>query len=54
MTVTLPYDTGGALVQRIREGGALRRADYGEGGIRIEAEVPAALATLLHEAGTTS
>jgi len=54
VTVTLPYDTGGALVQRIREGGALRRADYGEGGIRVEAEVPAALAALLHEAGTTS
>lgn len=54
VTVTLPYDTGGALVQRIREGGALHRADYGEGGIRVEAEVPAALAALLDEAGTTS
>ena len=52
--VTLPYDTGGALVQRIRERGALRRADYGEGGIVVEAEVPAALAALLQEAGTGS
>lgn len=52
--VTLPYDTGGALVQRIRERGALRRADYGEGGIVIEAEVPAVLAALLQEAGTAS
>jgi GTP-binding protein HflX len=52
--VTLPYDTGGALVQRIRERGALRRAEYGEGGIAIVAEVPAALAALLEEAGTGS
>jgi len=54
IAVTLPYDTGGALVQRIRERGALRRADYGEGGIAVEAEVPAALAALLQEAGTGS
>jgi len=31
-------------VQRIRQRGALRRADYGERGIRIEAEVPPELA----------
>ena len=52
--VTLPYDTGGALVQRIRERGALRRAEYGEGGIAIVAEVPAALAALLEAAATAS
>ena len=40
---TLPY-AAGALVQRIRQRGALRRADYGERGIRIEAEVPPELA----------
>ncbi len=52
--VTLPYDTGGALVQRIRERGTLRRADYGERGIAIEAEVPAALAALLEASRTGS
>ncbi|GAC1487365.1 MAG: GTPase HflX [Candidatus Limnocylindrales bacterium] len=52
--VTLPYDTGGALVQRIREHGSLLRADYGEGGIAVSAEVPAALAAQLEEAGTGS
>jgi len=52
VAVTLPYDTGGALVQRIREHGSLLRADYGEGGIAVAAEVPAALAALLEEAGT--
>jgi len=40
---TLPY-AAGALVQRIRQRGALRRAAYGERGIRIEAEVPPELA----------
>jgi len=39
----LPYDAGG-LVQRIRSRGSLRRADYEEAGIRIEADVPADLA----------
>ena len=34
----------GALVQRIRTRGALRRADYDETGIRIEADVPPDLA----------
>ncbi|HUQ16158.1 MAG TPA: GTPase HflX [Candidatus Saccharimonadales bacterium] len=52
--VMLPYDTGGALVQRIREHGSLLRADYGEGGIAVAAEVPAALAAQLEEAGTAS
>ena len=54
VAVTLPYDTGGALVQRIRERGALRRADYGEGGIAIEAEVPAAFAAILEAAAIAS
>ena len=40
---TLPYHAG-ALVQRIRTRGALRRADYDETGIRIEADVPPDLA----------
>ena len=40
---TLPYRAG-ALVQQIRARGALRRADYEESGIRIEADVPPALA----------
>jgi len=40
---TLPYNAGG-LVQRIRSRGSLRRADYEEGGIRIEADVPPDLA----------
>ena len=39
----LPYDAGG-LVQRIRSRGSLRRADYEEAGIRIEADVPPDLA----------
>lgn len=54
VTVTLPYDTGGALVQRIREHGTLQQVEYGEGGIRVEAEVPAALAAALEAAGTAS
>ncbi len=44
--VTLPYRDGG-LVQQVRERGALRNAEYGEGGIRIEAEVPPDLAAEL-------
>jgi GTP-binding protein HflX len=40
---TLPYHAG-ALIQRIRLRGALRKADYEEGGIRIEADVPPELA----------
>jgi GTPase len=47
--VTLPYAAAG-LVQRVRLRGALRRADYGERGIEIEAEVPAALGAELQEA----
>lgn len=47
--LTLPYRAAG-LVQRIRERGSLQRADYGEGGIEVEAEVPAALAAELREA----
>jgi len=47
--VTLPHREG-ALVQRIRERGALRRAEYGERGIEIEADVPADLASELRRA----
>jgi GTP-binding protein HflX len=44
--VTVPYGDG-ALVQRVRERGTLRNAEYGEAGIRIKAEVPADLAAEL-------
>jgi len=37
--VRIPHSAG-ALLQRIRERGALHRVDYGEGGIDIDAEVP--------------
>jgi GTP-binding protein HflX len=47
--VTLPHRAG-AYLQRIRERGALRRADYGVEGIAIEAEVPPALAAELEAA----
>jgi GTPase len=44
--VTVPYKEGG-LVQRVRERGSLRSAEYGEAGIRIEADVPSDLAAEL-------
>ncbi len=44
--VTLPYRDGG-LVQRVRERGSLRNAEYGELGIHIQAEVPPDLAAEL-------
>jgi len=47
--VTLPHREG-ALVQRIRERGSLRRAEYGERGIEIEADVPVDLASELRRA----
>ena len=50
--VTLPYDRGGAMLQRIRDRGALKREEYSEGGIAIEADVPADLAAELHAAGS--
>ncbi len=50
--VTLPYDRGGAMIQRIRERGSLKREDYSEGGIAIEADVPADLAAELNAAGS--
>jgi GTP-binding protein HflX len=46
---TLPYQAG-ALVQRIRTRGSLKRADYEEGGIRIEADVPPELAAEIESA----
>ena len=48
--VTLPYDRGGAMLQRIRERGSLRREEYSERGIEVEADVPADLATELRSA----
>ncbi len=48
--VRLPYSAG-ALLQRIRERGALHHADYGEGGIVIDAEVPPAFAAELERSG---
>ena len=44
--VTVPYREGG-LVQRVRERGTLRNAEYGEGGIHIQADVPPDLAAEL-------
>jgi GTPase len=44
--VTVAYGDG-ALVQRVRERGTLRNAEYSEAGIRIEAEVPPDLAAEL-------
>ncbi len=41
--VTIPYRAG-ALVQRVRERGALLREEYGEAGITLEANVPPELA----------
>jgi len=46
---TLPYQAGG-LVEQIRRRGSLKRADYGEAGIRIEADVPPGLAAEIETA----
>ena len=48
VVVTIPHSAG-AVLQRIRERGSLRRADYREVGIDIEAEVPLALAAELRD-----
>lgn len=53
VTLRLPYSAGG-LVQRIREHGNLRRADYGEGGIEVEAEVPPAFAAELERSSAVA
>ncbi len=53
VTVRLPYSAGG-MIQRIREHGNLRRADYGEGGIDVEAEVPPAFAAEIERSGTSA
>jgi GTP-binding protein HflX len=45
--LTLPYDRGGAMLQRIRDRGALRAERYSERGIDVEADVPADLAAEL-------
>ena len=52
VAVTLPYDRGGSMLQRIRERGVLQREEYSEGGIAIEADVPADLAAELNAAGS--
>jgi GTP-binding protein HflX len=44
--VRLPFSAGG-LLQRVREHGRLRRADYCEDGIDVEAEVPPSFAAEL-------
>jgi GTP-binding protein HflX len=46
---TLPYHAG-ALVQQIRSRGSLKRVDYEEAGIRIEADVPPDLAAAIRTA----
>ena len=51
--ITLPYDRGGAMNQRIRERGALRREEYSERGIDVEADVPADLAAELRDLART-
>ncbi len=51
--VRLPH-AAGALLQRIRERGSLRRADYTERGIEVEAEVPPSFAAELERAGAAS
>ena len=55
MKVVVPYSSG-ALVQRVRERGALRATGYGERGIEIEADVPPELASELrqHAAGAAA
>jgi len=45
--VTLPYDRGGAMLQRIRDRGALKAERYSERGIDVEADVPVDLAAEL-------
>ncbi|HVR88577.1 MAG TPA: GTPase HflX [Candidatus Limnocylindria bacterium] len=52
--VVLPYETGGAMLQRIRERGVLRREDYSERGIDVEADVPPGLAAELRSAARPS
>ena len=49
INATLPYHAG-ALVQRIRTRGSLKRADYEEAGIRIEADVSPELAAEIQTA----
>jgi len=51
--LTLPYDRGGAMLQRIRERGSLKQERYSERGIDVEAEVPADLAAELRTLALT-
>lgn len=48
--VVIPYERGD-LVARVHEQGRLTQAEHGEGGTRIRARVPAALAASLREFG---
>jgi GTP-binding protein HflX len=52
VAVRLPYSAG-ALLQRIREHGSLRSAEYGEAGIDVEAQVPPSFAAEIERAGTS-
>ncbi|HEY4658140.1 MAG TPA: GTPase HflX, partial [Gemmatimonadaceae bacterium] len=53
VAVRLPHSAG-ALLHRIREHGSLRRAEYGESGIYVEAEVPPAFAAEIERVGERS
>ena len=53
VAVRLPHSAG-ALLHRIREHGSLRRAEYGETGIYVEAEVPPAFAAEIERVGERS
>jgi GTP-binding protein HflX len=48
--VVIPYGRGD-LVARVHEQGRVQQAEHGEGGTRIRARVPAALAASLREFG---
>jgi GTP-binding protein HflX len=52
VAVRLPYSAA-ALLQRIREHGALRRAEYNESGIDVEADVPPEVAAEVERVGET-
>ena len=53
VAVRLPHSAG-ALLHRIREHGSLRRAEYGETGIYVEAEVPPSFAAEIERLGERS
>jgi GTP-binding protein HflX len=51
--VRLPHSAGG-LLQRIRERGSLRSAEYVEGGIDVDAEVPPSMVAELEASGASA